>query len=234
MGGHGELALECPIPEAIVVLAQYVLGTNMWVSRGCFLLFFLLAAYYFFGVVKRLLGSEIAEWSTVVYMALPLGLFYSRAIHIDFFALAVVHASIYYLLMGLHMARTLPLLASALLATVAAVVKIPYLFYWALPVLAYTVRQKQLEWLLTRSAVYIIPLSVFYLWQQHAYGINSAAPDWDYLLHYRKFDDNAHWYFGSVAQRLSLYNWKVIGWRLVTEVGAGLGCLLYTSPSPRD
>ncbi len=226
MGNYEHLALEFPLPEAIVVLGQYVLGDSMMVGRAIFLLFFLVGVYFFYKIVDILFDESLAQWASLIYLLLPLSLFYSRAIHIDSPALAAAYGMLYYCLLAMER-QSLRLLAwSSAWAVLAFLVKIPYAFYLALPILIYAWREQRLGWLLSRAWVFIVPLFAFWWWQKHAYAINHAAPDWEYILSYRKFDNNSHWYFGSIQQRLSLYNWKVISVRMLFEVGGGLGVLL--------
>jgi len=223
MGKHGELVLECPLPEAIVAQLQRWFGASMFLSRSIFLLFFLFCVYYFYQVVAWLFSTRLAQIATLVFLALPLSQFYSRAIHIDFFALGFAYAMFYYTMKAVAQSSLRLLLLSSLLAVVVFLVKVPYVFYLALPILVYTWQQKKLSWLLTRSFVFTLPIVAFLLWRQHAFLINDAAPDWNYILYYRKFTDNAAWYFGSWQQRLSLYRWKVLSFRMVFEVGGVIG-----------
>jgi hypothetical protein len=222
MGSHGELVLECPLPEAIVAQLQRWLGPSMLLSRSAFFLFFLFSAYYFYRVTEWLFSIAIAQYATLIFLALPLSQFYSRAIHIDFFVLGFAYAMFYYAMKAVARSSLLLLLLSSLLAIPAFLVKVPYIFYLALPILIYTWQQKKLTWLITRSIVFVLPLVCFLLWREYAYLVNDAAPDWSYILHYRKFTDNASWYFGVWQQRLSLYHWKVISIRMLLEVGGAI------------
>ncbi len=47
-------------------------------------------------IVRRLFGSRLAFSCVAIYGVLPLGLFYSRAIHIDFAAVFCAHALVYH------------------------------------------------------------------------------------------------------------------------------------------
>ncbi len=223
MGNHGELVLECPIPEAIVAQLQRWLGSSMLLSRSIFFLFFLFCAYYFYRVVAWLFSTHLAQTATLIFLALPLSQFYSRAIHIDFFALGFAYAMFYYTLKAVGRSSLPLLLLGSLLAIPVFLVKVPYVFYLALPILVYAWQQKKLIWLLTRSVIFVLPLVFFLLWREHAFVINDAAPDWSYILHYRKFTDNAAWYFGTWQQRLSLYHWKILSFRMVLEVSGVIG-----------
>ncbi|MEO0875053.1 MAG: glycosyltransferase family 39 protein [Bacteroidota bacterium] len=200
MGASDTVILEFPLPEAIVAQVQSWFGESMWLSRLVFLLFFLLCTYYFYRIVELLLDEQTALWATVIYLALPLAQFYSRAIHIDFFAQAFAYATFYYAMLGVKNRAVIQLILSASCAAVALLVKAPYLFFLALPVLVFAYHAQALSWVLKHSLVYLPSLLAFVFWQQHVYAINSAAPDWDYILHYRKFDQNASWYFGVFEQ----------------------------------
>lgn len=223
MGKHGELVLECPLPEVIVAQLQRWFGSSMLLSRSIFLLFFLFCVYYFYQVVAWLFSRRLAQIATLVFLALPLSQFYSRAIHIDFFALGFAYAMFYYSMKAVAHSSLRLLLLSSVLAVPAFLVKVPYIFYLALPILVYAWQQNKLRWLIIRSFVFTLPLVSFLLWQEHAFLINDTAPDWNYILHYRKFTDNAAWYFGTWQQRISLYHWKILSVRMILEVGGVLG-----------
>ncbi|MEL6969143.1 MAG: glycosyltransferase family 39 protein [Bacteroidota bacterium] len=226
MGAADTVILEFPLPEAIVAQLQRWFGESMWLCRAIFLLFFLLCTYYFYRIVELLFDKQTALWAAVIYLALPLAQFYSRAIHIDFFAQAFAYATFYYTLAACHKRSSFLLVAAAACATIAILVKVPYLFYLAIPVLVYAFHHRLLQWLVLHSLVFLPAVLIFLLWQKHVYATNAAAPDWDYILHYRKFDQNASWYFGVIEQRLSLYHWKEIGLRVLVEAGGVFAVLL--------
>ncbi|MCC6283310.1 MAG: hypothetical protein IT262_22075, partial [Saprospiraceae bacterium] len=115
---------------------------------------------------------------------------------------------------------------SSLFATLAFVIKAPYAFYFALPMLFFAMQQKALGWVIRTGGFYLIALLAFWLWQQHVNEINSAAPNLDYILHYRKMTQSASWYFGTLQQRLSLYPWWVLLQRGILEV-AGIGGIAF-------
>ncbi|MEM1322324.1 MAG: glycosyltransferase family 39 protein [Bacteroidota bacterium] len=226
MGGHETVALEFPLPEAIVALAYQLFGESLLLARLIFLTFFAGAVYFFYRCIQLLFGQQLAQLSTLAYLVLPLGLFYSRAIHIDFSALLFAHAMLFYYLKSIQTKSYAYLLLSSMLAIPAFLIKAPYVFYLALPMLGFVLQQRRFVWLLKGAIVFAVPVGIFLLWQNHVYQINSAAPDWNYILHYRKFDNNAHWYFGSFELRLSLYRWWVLLQRGIFEV-VGIGGWLF-------
>ncbi|MBK8195132.1 MAG: glycosyltransferase family 39 protein [Lewinellaceae bacterium] len=226
MGASDTLALEFPLPEALVALTYQVFGESIPLARFVLLCFFTGALYYFFRIVDLLFGRDTARLATLVYLALPLSVFYSRAVHIDFSVLFAAHAMLYYYLTGLQKRRWEYLLLSGLAAIFVAVVKAPYAFCLAPPMLFFAVREKALRWTLGYAWMYLPALGAFLLWQQHVNAVNGAAPDWSYILHYRKMTQQAHWYFGALNQRLSLYSWWILLQRGVLEV-TGIGGMAF-------
>lgn len=225
MGDYERIIFEFPLTEGIVALILKVTGESMFVMRVIFLLFFLGAVYYFYRLIGWLFSDELARIATLIYLSLPLSLFYSRAIHIDFSVLFWVHALVYYFVRGITEKRGLFILYSSFLTLPVVLMKIPYLFCFVFPFLWWIWKERRVQWTLPYLLLFLFPLLVFIFWQQYVYQINSEAPDWNFLPHYRKFTDNAHWYFGAFGQRLKLYSWKILSVRLIIEVCGGLGFL---------
>lgn len=226
MGAKDTLALEFPLPEAIVAMAYRVFGECVPLARFIFLCFFAGALYYFYKIANMLFGRQLARLSTLVYLAMPLSIFYSRAVHIDFSAMLLAHAMFYYYLAGVEKRRWEYILLSSLIAALAVVIKSPYAFCFLLPMLFFAIQQKAFGWTLRAGALYLPAVCAFLLWQHHVNIINGAAPNWDYILHYRKMTQSAHWYFGSIDQRLSLYSWWILFQRGVLEV-TGIGGIVF-------
>lgn len=226
MGASDTLALEFPLPEAVVALAYQVFGESVPLARFIFLCFFAGALYYFYQTADLLFGQQLARLATLVYLALPLSIFYSRAIHIDFAAILLVHAMFYYFLFGVKHRRWEYIFFSSLAAALAVVIKAPYAVAFALPMFYYAIQQKEIRWTIRTGGFYLFAVAAFWLWQYHVNVINSAAPDLDYILHYRKMTQNSTWYFGTIDLRLSLYPWWILLQRGVLEV-AGIGGIVF-------
>ncbi|MBL4704997.1 MAG: glycosyltransferase family 39 protein, partial [Flavobacteriales bacterium] len=177
-------------------------------------------------IVDFLAGKDVAKISALLYLFLPLSLFFSRAVHIDFTALCFVHGTIYWFLVGYRRESYPYLLLATAMATVAMLVKVPYLFYFTLPVLFFICKEKKFKYFLKHSYLFLLPVGCFALWQSHVYHMNSLAPDWEFIPGYRKFNDNSDWYYGSVAQRLDAENWWLIWTRIRTEVLGGFGLVI--------
>lgn len=221
MGAADTLILEFPLPEALVALGYHLTGESIPFARLFFLLFFSGALYYFHKIAGLLFGETLAKGSTLVYAILPLSIYYSRAIHIDFFVVLLSHMMVYYFLKGVDLRRWEYIFLSSLAAALAFVVKIPIAFYWAFPMLYYAIRQKAVWWTIKVGGFYILAVAVFLLWQNHFYQTNNASPDLSYIKHYHKMLPTANLFFGSLEDRLRPYAWWTLFNRGIFEV-AGL------------
>jgi len=153
-------------------------------------------------------------------------LFYSRAIHIDFFAIAFAHAMLYYYLKALFEEKKLYWLFATLMAIVAFLIKAPYAFYLAVPLVYIAVANKKFTYLLKNSWWIIFPVLAIFLWNNYSKTTNAMAPDWGFIPNYNKFTDMWYWYFGNWDQRTLPDLWLKIANRLLEEVAGYVGLLV--------
>lgn len=227
MGDHKTLVLEYPLPEYLVAQLYKVFGPHLWVARAFFLLFFALSAVYFYKALRLVFDQNyVPEIATAFYGFAPLSLFYSRAIHIDFFALAFAFAMLYFLLKAVKSQSMKWFVVSVICASIAFLVKAPYVFYLALPVLVVVFREKQFKWLLLRSAMFILPVALLVWWNRYSQATNERIPDWYFIPSFNKFTDMWYWYFGTMEQRMQLANWTTIAVRILEEITGVLGLVL--------
>ncbi len=226
MGASDTVALEFPLPEAVVAMVWQLFGESIPLARFVFLVFFGGAVFYFYKIIDLLWGKTTAQWATLVYLSLPLSLFYSRAIHIDFFVVAATHFMFYHYLKGVQQLAWKHIMWSSLAAMLAFLIKAPYAYYFVFPMLWYAEKQQALLFVLRTGSLYLLAVLPFWLWQEHAHYLNNLSPNLDYIEHYRKLTNNAHWYFGNLEQRLLPYHWKILLQRGVFDV-AGVGGMVF-------
>lgn len=228
MGGYKTLILEFPLPEAVIAGLYHIFGPYHLVARLFFLLSFLFSAYYFFKVVQLRFEKDLAMLATLVYLILPLSIFYSRALHIDFFAIGFALAMVYHFQFGITNKNWLHLWMGTLVTAIAFLVKAPYILVFGVVLIPTAVQKENLSYILKRAYHFLIPIVLFYLWTHFSNTTNGKAPDWSYISGYRKFDNNTLWYFGSLHQRTVGANWLVILTRIYEECIGGLfGLLLF-------
>ena len=220
LGNYGTLLLEFPILEAIVAQAYILFGESHVVARSIFYFIFLGSALYFYRLVELLFSREIARYSVLFFLSAPLSLAYSRAIHVDFGVMFFSIGMAYHFIRAYTRQETVHLFFGSILATFAFLIKAPYILIFAGPLVYSIYRYRNWKFFTTTILIPVIPVVIFLFWNNWVNRVNSSAPEWQFILGYRKFifSDSLHWYFGSLEQRLDIMNWIKIGYRILTEI----------------
>ncbi len=226
MGSHKTLILEFPLPEAMVAVLYKVFGEHLFIARLFFLFFFTISAIFFYKILKLFFQDKIPEIATIIFTSVPLALFYSRAIHIDFFALAFAHGMLYYFLKGTINQHYPSLIIGTCLGTIAFLVKVPYAFFLFLPLLVVAFQENKLVWLVKHFYIAIVPASAFLIWNSYKNKINAETPEYTFIPNYNRFTDMWYWYFGPWAQRSVPELWSKIYNRITLEVAGVTGYLV--------
>lgn len=222
MGSHKTLILEFPLPELLTAVLYQAFGTEIFWARLVTWLFFCGGCLYLYQLLCRVGCPGLAKLTTLIYMTLPLGFFYSRAVHIDFAAVFFAHAMAYHLVRSVTDARwRLHVALAGALALLGLLVKSPYVFYLLLPCLAYLWQQGRPRRLLVWAIGLSPALLALLLWLWHTRQVNAAAPDWGFIPSYHKFDDMSNWYFGTLELRWMGLLWERILGRIRYEVAGG-------------
>ena len=117
-------------------------------------------------------------------------------------------------------------LFGSLFAILAFMTKAPYAIVFFFPILYIILKERQFLFVLKTAYIYVLPVLIFILWQQHVFEVNSNAPDWDFIPGYRKFVHNSGWYYGAWSQREDWNNWSLLGNRILFEVTGIIGLIL--------
>ena len=223
-GEHGVLALEFPLPEALTALLYRLLGFNHLWGRLVTLAFYAGSLLYLLKIVQKVGTHRLGRLAALVYGLLPLSIYYSRAIHVDFAAIFFGHAMLYHMLRGFDGSDVRHILAGAAMGGLGFAIKAPYLFYLYLPLGVFLVnrqvwRNKRPFYLLSLA----VPIAAFLLWRWNVGLVNADKPALDI---YPKFVERWEWYFGTLAQRLDVANWLVLLHRLIWDIANPIGFLL--------
>ena len=221
MGGYKTLVLEFPLTEAIVAWLYQIFGPSISIARLFFLFFYSLGVYYFYKSFLLFLPKKTTLFSTIIYTFLPLSYYYSRALHIDFFALSFAFGMCYFYTVGIQLQSTKKIVIGSLFATVAFLVKAPYALSFCIPLIYIISKEKKWFFCLKWSVLFIFPVVIFAWWIIKSKHINAMAPDWQFIPGYRKFDDNNKWYFGLFEHRFIWRSWATLFDRLMTDLSAG-------------
>lgn len=229
LGNYKLLVLNFPLTEIIVALGYHLLGgPNLVYARLVTFAFYLGSAFYLYAIVNYLCGLRLARLTLLVYLILPLGLFYSRvAVHIDFPTIFFSHAMLYYLLRGYDEEKTGLAILGSLLGTFAFLIKAPYAFYLMIPFGFHVITNPKIKLLVKWTPLFAIIIIPFLLWRSYAETTNQLAPGWFFIPGYFKFINLGWWFYGPLSLRFDLNNWLLLGKRFSVEVTSQLGGYLF-------
>lgn len=227
---------ELPVHAAGCALAYQVLGReSLPVARFLTWLSFVAAALYFRALVARLYGPPVAAAALAVYTLLPLGFFYSRAMHYDFMILWFAHGFTYHLLCVTRRAGVGHFAAAAAYGALVGVMKLPYLAT-CLPLLAWPLLELLLQrrWgsLACAGFLLLLTLSASFALDHLRYALD--APFTESVLYPQKITPAfmRSFFLGSLAERADPARWHLLlsrlKWVVLTPAGAllvGVGAL---------
>jgi len=121
----GYVGTEFPILPFLAALCYRGAGVEEWVGRIQGVLFFIAALPFFFGLVRRIFGEVVAVWATFFYAFAPLSIVASRAFMPDVPSLSLAIVGLYFFLRWIEEKRFGWLVLSALLVSLALLIKLP-------------------------------------------------------------------------------------------------------------
>jgi 4-amino-4-deoxy-L-arabinose transferase-like glycosyltransferase len=211
---RGYVGTEFPVLPFLAALCYRSSGVEEWVGRIQGVLFFVVALPFFFGLVRRIFGELVARWATFFYAFAPLGLVASRAFMPDIPSLSLAIIGLYFFLRWVEEERFGWLATSAILVSLALLIKAPTaiigapLFYLALSRAKKRGENGDLEiaapwreimrwerWLF--AAVTLVPSA---LWYWHAYRIAERF--------------YPHHFFGAGGFQIMSFAWS---WHIVRQ-----------------
>jgi hypothetical protein len=210
MGDYRHILIEFPLPEWIAAAIYHVTGPTLLVDRTLSILFFFGSAYFLFRAME-LVGDPLTAWvATLIYMAAPLGIYYSRAVHIDSAALCFGHALVFYFLRHGETGRGRDLARAFAASALGLLIKAPYVFFLILPALS--VHMARGQWRRARAATFAFAaaLAVGVGWYLYAQAVNRGAPDLGFVRGYESAADRLDFYVGDAGRRFSLREWAAI------------------------
>ena len=122
---RGYVGTEFPLLPFLAALCYRGAGVQEWIGRIQGVLCFIVALPFFFGLVRRILGEVVAVWATFFYAFAPLSIVASRAFMPDMPSLSLAVVGIYFFLRWIEEERFRWLISSALLVSLALLIKLP-------------------------------------------------------------------------------------------------------------
>jgi hypothetical protein len=217
MGDYRHILIEFPLCEWMTALVYHATGPTLLVDRLVSIAFFLGSACFLFWTIALVQDRLMAWVATLVYMSAPLGIYYSRAVHIDSATLCFGHALLYYFVRYGQTGRRGDLVRAFLASALGFLVKAPYVFYLILPALVLQPRDHRRRAVLS-VLTFGAALAVGLAWYSYAQSMNRAAPDLSFIRGYETAADNLDFYVGAIGRRLNGEEWATILTRLRREI----------------
>ncbi|MBD2613112.1 MAG: ArnT family glycosyltransferase [Nostoc sp. ZfuVER08] len=207
-GGNspGYCETEFPIYSFIVALIYKIFGgvSEFW-GRFFSILCFLVALYFLYQLIVKILDQKTASWSCLFFVILPLNVYYSRTFQPESMLLMCSVIGIYYFINWLDFEKQQDLILSGSFVALACLIKVLPIIYLGIPIF-------YLAW-----AKYNI--RVFYqisLWIYSILILMSVAA-WYYHAH-QLFLDYGNT-FGFWSGSTNRYNYNIVlSWRFWTEI----------------
>jgi hypothetical protein len=139
---RGFVGTEFPILPFVAALCYKATGVQEWIGRSEGVLFFVAALPFFFGLVRRIFGEVTALWATFFYAFAPHSIVASRAFMPDVPSLSLSIIGIYFFLRWVEEERFCWLVWSAVLVSLALLIKLPTAIVGA-PILYLALRRNQ-------------------------------------------------------------------------------------------
>jgi 4-amino-4-deoxy-L-arabinose transferase-like glycosyltransferase len=142
----GYVGTEFPVLPFVAALAYRGAGVQEWIGRIQGVLLFVAALPFFFGLVRRVFGEVVAVWATFFYAFAPLSVVASRAFMPDVPSLSLAIVGLYFFLRWVEEDRFRWLVWSAILVSLALLIKLPTVIVGApLFYLAWSANKKKNE-----------------------------------------------------------------------------------------
>ena len=154
-----------PLYEGLLGMAyKCVGGESLFLARVFTLVLFLAGALCLYKLTQVVCGTRVAAYTAVVYLCLPLGLFYSRAVHYDIVTLLCCNLFLWASLVFLRDRRWSWYLLAVTALSFGFLLKPPFCMYLAVPLVVYVLkdarRWRLMGWI---AAAFIVPVLLAFI-----------------------------------------------------------------------
>jgi 4-amino-4-deoxy-L-arabinose transferase-like glycosyltransferase len=224
----GYVGTEFPILPFIAALVYRSAGVHEWIGRIQGVLLFVAALPFFFGLVRRVFGEVAAVWATFFYSFAPLSVVASRAFMPDVPSLSLAIMGLYFFLRWVEEDRFRWLFWSAILVSLALLIKLPTaiigapLFYLALR--ANKKKNEDGDWKIT------VPWKeIFVRWELWFFAVVALVPSavWYWHAHRIAVQFYPYHFFGAGGFRImrGAWYWELVGQTVFSSLTLALFAL---------
>lgn len=232
-GPEGVSFWTLPLYETIVAVEYRLAGGEVLaLARATTLLCYAWAGYLLFLIGVELFDRRAAMYAALVFWAMPLGIFYSRAVHYEALLIALSHA---FLLASLRFCRAPSWqrwLAAVAAGSVAALIKPTFIIWMGPAALAWAIVRspRRMPWALGAiAALFVLPFAAA-VWH-HFYRLSFEGAIANTALYADPYNPvyAKSWFLGSLGERLGIAYWREIVrltvWLVLTPGGVLLAAI---------
>lgn len=222
-----------PLYETVVAIGYRAAGGEyLWLARAVAFLAYAWAAYLLFLIAAELFDRRVGMFAALAFLALPLGIFYSRAVHYESLLIALSHVFLLYALRFCRDPSWSRWALSVSAGIVAALIKPTFIMWMGPVVLVWAVIRfpRGKVWALAAvCALFLLPVGAalghhYYRLAMEGGIANTALYADPYNPSYAR-----GWFLGSLQERLNVTYWQNIMrltvWMVFTPGGALLAIL---------
>jgi 4-amino-4-deoxy-L-arabinose transferase-like glycosyltransferase len=209
---RGFVGTEFPVLPFVAAVFYKSAGTQEWIGRVQGVLLFVAALPFFFGLVRRIFGAVVALWATFFYAFAPLSIAASRAFIPDVPSLSLAIIGTYFFLRWLEEDRFKWLLSSALLVSLALLIKLPMAIIGA-PLLYLASRREMLPHV-PDVQKHVPPKKALVRWELWFFAAVALIPSAIWYWHAYRIAERfyPHHFFGAGGFRIMGVGWY---WEIV-------------------
>ena len=120
----GYVGTEFPLLPFIAALCYKFFGVHEWIGRSQALVFFALSFWFFFLIIRQILGPIAAVWALLFYSFAPLNIMASRCFIPDVPSLSLALMGLYFFMRWIEDRQGLTFFASAITLSLSILIKI--------------------------------------------------------------------------------------------------------------
>jgi 4-amino-4-deoxy-L-arabinose transferase-like glycosyltransferase len=218
---------EFPILPFVAALFYKGSGVQEWIGRIEGVLFFIAALPFFFGLVRRIFGEITALWATFFYAFAPLSVVASRAFMPDVPSLSLAIIGVYFFLRWVEEDRFGWLVWSAVLVSLALLIKLPTAIVGA-PILYLAYRRDMLPHVPDVQKHVPPAQNIFARWELWFFAAVTLIPSAIWYWHAHRIAEQfyPHHFFGAGGFRIMGFTWY---WEIARQTAfSSLTLVLFT------
>ena len=157
-------ALEVPVYNLLTVFLARIFGDEHFIYRPTSLIYWILGAFYFHYLCKRVYGRDEASYIIWVYVLLPLSVFIGRYYHPEILSILLSMAVVFHFYFFLEKNKPFDLLISIVALTLALLIRAAHFHLFIVLFILASTKYRARLFLKPWLYAFLLPFAAFILW----------------------------------------------------------------------